>query len=178
VSKIHKKHQKLDQSAISIRMGLAVTFILGGIIGGAISHVHLMNGSFQKIEQRPLIDPLECNLYQYSLDSVSSKVADELITLHKNEYNAIRKVMPAQRIYFESIFRDTTGNSKMLYLLKVHRAGGNSTPPVLLDVHRKLDSLSHGIFKDNLKNSMRAEIMYLPDFIEKAVSGAQHEAEP
>lgn len=83
--------------------------------------------------------------------------------------------MPTRSIYFESLFRDTTGDSNTLYLLKVFRKRKQPQPTVEVNLQKKLDSLSTQVWKDHLKNSIKAQITLMPDFIEKAVARQQYE---
>lgn len=170
-----KNKKRFTPFDISIWMTLAVTFILGAIAGGAVSHIHLLNGTFEKTEKRSMVDPVECTLHHYTFNSGDSKLVEELIKLHKNELGNIKRSMPTRSIYFESLFRDTTGDSNTLYLLKVFRKGKQPQPTVEVNLQKKLDSLSTQVWKDHLKNSIKAQITLMPDFIEKAVARQQYE---
>ncbi|RZK73480.1 MAG: hypothetical protein EOO85_17265 [Pedobacter sp.] len=171
----NKKRKSKTYFGIYIWISLGLSFFIGILVGGGISHIHLLNGQFEEVERRGLIDPVEYTLQHYTFDSTDSSSVNEFITFHQKAKAQISHSMNLRNIYLESLFHDTAGKSNSLYLLRAFRRGQQSKPKRHLDFHKELDSVSEKILRKNLKNSLKAEIVLIPDYIEKAVAKQQHE---
>jgi hypothetical protein len=168
--------KKNNSFKIQIWMTIGVTFFIGIIIGGALSHIQLLNGFYQPIDPPgQIIDPIECKLYRFELLPEKRPVYQQWIDWHHQEYSAMIKTLPREKMYLESVFRDTINEPNTIYWLTFNGRGGEPSSTSNLEIDKKHNTYRKEILKKGSRSVLKTEFLLTPSFIERAIAREQHE---
>lgn len=151
--------------SVGLLAGIAVMFLLF-----KKEILNRQQKSLERAMQPKLIYPLRVKLYRFELNKDSLAIFNEWMKWHEKEHTAIIETLEREKMYFESIFRDTVRQKDVIYWLAIDGEGGApvSNSPL------KIDSVHNAYAKSCLKRGSRSELQtefYLvPAFIKKAIA--------
>lgn len=117
--------------------------------------------------------PLQATLYRFQINSRNKKVFDDWVKWHQMEKEAIATTMEREKMYVESVFRDTLNNPDVIYWLAFEGTGGESYSTSNLAADQKHAAYMKQILIKGSKVKLKTDFLMLPPFLEKSI--AQHQ---
>lgn len=123
----------------------------------------------------PMKYPLKVTLYRFQLNKEKRNVYGDWIRWQHEEHAAIVQSLDRERMYFESVFRDSAREPDVIYWLAVNGEGGAHYDTSPLAVDQKHDAFMRQILVKGGRTVLQTEFVLMPPFIENSIG--QHQAE-
>ncbi len=120
--------------------------------------------------------PLKVSLYRFKLNTANLPVYHEWVQWHHDAYLPMVATLDRERMYFESVFRDSIAEPDVIYWLAINGEGGATSATSPLDIDKKHVEYMKKILVRGSRTTLQTEFTLLPDFIEKAIGEHQQQS--
>jgi hypothetical protein len=155
-----------------------LTFSMGIVIGIALAIccVAFANKEQQtKTVEAKLKYPVKAILYRFKLNKENMATYREWVQWHHDEYGPMIKTLERERMYFESVFRDTVNDPDVIYWLTINGEGGETSSTSTLEIDKKHNEYMKKMLVKGSRNILKTEFNLVPDFITQSVAKHQQE---
>ncbi|GGI23311.1 DUF6176 family protein [Pedobacter mendelii] len=153
-------------------------FVIGiatGTIVTLVAAITLQDKLYSEATILPTVKyPLQATLYRFHINSKNKKVFDDWVKWHQMEKEAIATTMEREKMYVESVFRDTLNNPNVIYWLAFEGTGGENYSTSNLAADQKHATYMKQILTKGSKVTLKTDFLMLPPFLEKSI--AEHQA--
>ncbi|MGF7079647.1 DUF6176 family protein [Mucilaginibacter sp. UYCu711] len=131
-----------------------------------------------KAESNPLFHdktayPVKATLYRFSLNPETMPVYQEWVNWHHSAYQPMIKTLERERMYYESVFRDTVREPHVIYWLTVSAEGGKTSVTSAMSIDKKHNEYMKQILVKGSRSVLKTEFTLMPDFIEHSIAKHQ-----
>jgi hypothetical protein len=120
--------------------------------------------------------PLHATLYRFRLDTANMPVYREWVHWHHDAYRPMIETLEREKMYFESVFRDTVNEPRFIYWLAIDGEGGGTSSTSTSDIDRKHVEYMKQILVKGSRVTLKTEFTLVPSFIEESI-GRHQQAE-
>ncbi|MFT3701275.1 MAG: DUF6176 family protein [Agriterribacter sp.] len=152
---------------------------IGCVISYFIFHQQINHNTITAAQHRKnntadaLRFPLKATLYRFEMNDGKMAKFNEWMKWHCDAYDEIITTLEREKMYAESIFRDTVNQPGILYWLTIDGEGGAAVTNSPL----KIDSVHNKYMKEVIKKGSRTvlktEFYLIPGFLKQAI--AEHQ---
>ncbi|HVU98714.1 MAG TPA: DUF6176 family protein [Puia sp.] len=163
-------------------MHRSILFLVIGIFaGGIISHwAGRMIPSAAAAPKRPeakstgtLKYPLHSTLYRFTLNKSNMDVYQQWVRWHHEAYQPMIATLEREKMYFESVFRDTANEPGVIYWLAIDGEGGANSTSSTSEIDKKHVEYMKQILVKGSRVTLKTEFTLIPSFIDECIDRHQ-----
>ncbi|RFZ95614.1 hypothetical protein D0C36_08885 [Mucilaginibacter conchicola] len=127
------------------------------------------------ITESELRYPVKATLYRFKLNKENIATYHEWVQWHHDEYGPMIKTLERERMYFESVFRDTVNTPDEIYWLSINGEGGETSNTSTLEIDKKHNEYMKKILVKGSGSVLKTEFSLIPDFITQSITEHQRD---
>jgi hypothetical protein len=155
--------------------------VIGTFTGGIISHwagrmIPSAAAAPKRLEAKTagtLKYPLQATLYRFTLNKGNMDVYQEWVRWHHEAYQPMIATLEREKMYFESVFRDTANEPGVIYWLAIDGEGGASSTTSTSEIDKKHVEYMKQILVKGSRITLKTEFTLIPSFIEECIDRHQ-----
>ncbi len=119
--------------------------------------------------------PLKVSLYRFELNKDKMKIYEDWVKWHDTEHEPIVASLEREKMYLESVFRDTLNYPNVIYWLAFNGEGGKNYESSPLAVDKKHSEYMRQILVKGSRVTLKTEFILMPPFLDKSIRDHQSE---
>jgi hypothetical protein len=121
--------------------------------------------------------PIKVELTRFRIRPGEEGTYAEWMSFHRQHQPEMVATLDRERMYFESIFRDETGDGRTIYWLSVEGEGGEPVTTSPHEVDRVHVRFGQRVLERESKYNLHTEFVLMPDWIEEGILRRQSVAQ-